>query len=280
VKKTVLGVVLGAGLIASPAFAQSTTTWNGLPDRFQVDAGYFGIKAETTLRFNGGANVGDEINFEKDLGLDQSSTTFWVDGTWRVGRRHMLKLGYTRLSRDRQSYQLQRDVNWGGLDFTAGLDVAPSTSSNIFTGYYRFAIYRNDRFEIGPAVGIGYLSISAEIRATVTITIPGGSTTLPLLDRSASTSSPTAAVGGYTEGWLTKRLLAQGDYLYIKVKPGNSTASVSDWRVGANYYFFKNAGIGVQYKYDRYQYDRGVLATELGGQITYKGTQVFATFRF
>ena len=279
-KKTVLGAVLGAGLVAGPAFAQSTTTWNGLPDRFQVDAGYFGIKSETTLRFNGGANAGDEINFEKDLGLDQSSNTFWVDGTWRVGRRHTLKLGYTRLSRDRQNYQLQRDVNWGGIVFGTSLDVTPSTSSNIFSGYYRFAIYRNDRFEIGPAVGVGHLSISAEIRATATITIPGGSTTQTLLDRSASTGSVTGAVGGYTEGWLTKRLQAQGDFLYIKVKPGNSTASVSDWRVGANYYFFKNAGIGVQYKYDRYQYDRGVLATELGGKITYKGTQVFATFRF
>ncbi len=219
-KKTVLGAVLGAGLMAGPAFAQSSSTWNGLPDRFQVDAGYFGIKSDTTLRFNGGANGGDEINFEKDLGLDQSSTTFWVDGTWRVGRRHTLKLGFTRLSRDRQSYQLQRDVDWGGLVFGTTLDVKPSTSSNIFSGYYRFAIFRNDRFEIGPALGLGHLSISAEIRATATITIPGGSTTLTVLDRSASTGNPTGAVGGYAEGWLTKRLLAQGDFLYIKVKPG------------------------------------------------------------
>lgn len=87
-------------------------------------------------------------------------------------------------------------------------------------------------------------------------------------------------MGGYTQGWVTKRPLAQGDFLYIKVNPGNTTASVADWRIGANYYFFRNAGLGVQYKYDRYRYDRGLLATDLGGQITYKGAQVFATFRF
>jgi predicted porin len=280
VKKTVLGAVLGAGLVAGPAFAQSTTTWNGLPDRFQVDAGYFGIHSDTTLRFNGGSNAGDEINFEKDLGLAQNANTFWVDGTWRVGRRHTLKLGYTHLSRERQGFQVQRDVNWGGVDFSAGLNVTPSTSSNIFSGYYRFAIYRNDRFEIGPALGIGHLSISAGLQGSLTVNTPAGSVDVPLLDRSASTGSVTGAVGAYTEGWVTKRLLAQADYLYIKVKPGDSTASVADWRIGANYYFLKNVGLGVQYKYDRYQYDRGALATELGGEIVYKGAQVFASFRF
>ena len=81
-------------------------------------------------------------------------------------------------------------------------------------------------------------------------------------------------------GWLTKRFVAHGDFLYIKVSPGDSQASVKDWRVGADYYFFRNAGIGVQYKYDKYRYDRGILVTTLGGEVTYKGGQVFLTFRF
>jgi len=266
--------------MAVPAFAQSTLAWNGLTDRFQIDAGYFGITSDTTLRLSGGSIVGNEVNFERDLGVDKNTNTFWVDGTWRVGRRHTVKLGFTRLSRDRSDYQLQRDINWGGLVYSAGLKVTPTTGSNIFGGYYRFALVRKDRFEIGPAVGLGHLSISAGIRANGTATGPGGSTNQTLLDRSASTGSITGAVGGYTSGWVTKRLLAQGDFLYIKVNPGDSKASVTDWRIGANYYFFRNAGLGIQYKYDRYRYDRSILATELGGEVTYKGTQVFASFRF
>ena len=123
---------------------------------------------------------------------------------------------------------------------------------------------RNDRFEIGPAVGIGYLKISAGIKATGTVTGPGG-TTSRTLDESASTGSMTGALGGYAMGWLTKRLVVHGDYLYIKVSPGDSQASVTDWRLGADYYFFRHAGIGVQYKYDKYRYDRGILATDAWG---------------
>ncbi len=163
--------------------------------------------------------------------------------------------------------------------YSAGLSTSADSSSDILGGYYRFAIVRDARFEIGPAVGIGYLWLTARIRATGTVSGPGGAESRTL-DTSASTGSITGAVGGYASGWLTKRLLVSGDFLYIKVKPGNSEASVTDWRLGADYYFLRNAGLGVQYKYDRYRYDRGILVTELGGQVTYEGLQVFASFLF
>ena len=72
----------------------------------------------------------------------------------------------------------------------------------------------------------------------------------------------------------------RADYLYIKVNPDDTEASVTDWRIGADYYFFRNAGLGVQYKYNRYTYDRGALVSDLGGQVTYQGFQVFLSFLF
>jgi hypothetical protein len=90
----------------------------------------------------------------------------------------------------------------------------------------------------------------------------------------------TGAVGGYFSAWATKRLVVQGDFLYIKVTPENEEAAVTDWRLGANYYIFRNAGIGAQYKFYRYSYDRGMVSNKLGGEITYKGFQVYLSFRF
>jgi hypothetical protein len=277
--RAVIGGVLAAGLLASPAFAQSSSgTWNGLSDRFQIDTGYFRITADTVLRYNGAQGSGD-IDFEKDLGVDEMVNTFWVDATWRMGRRHQLRLTYTNLNRDRANYTLGRDFTWGGQTYNAGLSASTSTGSDILGGYYRFAIFRNERFEIGPSLGIGYLWLNAGIRATGSITGPGG-TENRTLDESASTGSVTGAVGGYANGWLTKRLVTRADFLYIKVNPGDSEASVTDWRLGADFYFFRNAGLGVQYKYNKYTYDRGVLVSELGGEITYRGFQVFLSFLF
>jgi hypothetical protein len=272
---TIAGAVLAATLSASPALAQSTSgTWNDLPDRFQLDVGYFRIEANTLLRYQGLSGTGGEIDFENDLGVSPNADTFWIDGTWRVGRRHQVKLAFTRLSRDRPGYTLQRNFTWGGQQYTAGLTANTETGANIWGGYYRFAAVRKDRFEIGPAIGIGHLKITAGIQATGTGT--GGRT----LDQSASTGNITGAVGGYASGWPARRLSLTGDFLYIKVNPGNSEASVTDWRLGANYYFFRTAGLGVQYKYGRYKYDRGILTAELGGEVTYEGLQAFVTFRF
>jgi hypothetical protein len=263
-----VGGVLVA-LLASPALAQpSSGTWNGLTDRFGIDAGYFGLTARNVLTFNGG-----NVDFERDLGLDDAVDTFWVDATWRVGRRHQLKLSLTRFSRERADFAVERDFVWGGETYNAGLSATSTSGSDILGGYYRFAAYRNDRFEIGPAIGIGYLWVDARIRATGTI---GGASRS--LDQSKEAGNYTGALGGYTNGWITKRFVARADYLYIKVNSGGTSASVTDWRLGADYYFFRHAGLGAQYKYNKYTYDGDV--DELGGEITYKGFQIFLSFLF
>lgn len=274
--KTAILTALAAGLLGAPAYAQSTAgTWNDLPDRFQLDAGYFRIDASSVLRYDSPRGGAGEVDFEQDLGLEPTASTFWVDGTWRVGRRHQLKLAFTQLDRERSGNTLQRDIVWGGQTYEAGLSTTASSNSKILGGYYRFALYRNDRFEIGPTVGVGYLWLEARIQATATV----GSQSRTL-DEGRSMGSITGAVGGYANAWLTKRLVARADYLYIKVKPENSEASVTDWRLAADYYFNRTIGVGAQYKYNQYSYDRGALNSELGGEITYKGGQVFLSLLF
>jgi hypothetical protein len=290
--KIVVGGALAAVLSAPLAFAQAPpaaqpavaaqpapATWSGLSDRFQIDTGYFRLTADTLLRFNGPQGGSGEIHLEQDLGVNDQVNTFWVDATWRVGRRHQLKLAFTRFNRDRADYTLQRDFTWGGETYNAGLSATTTNANSIVGGYYRFAIFRNDRFEIGPTLGIGYLKLEARIEAAGTVSGPGGPQSRTL-DEGASIGSPTGAVGGYAEAWPARRFVLRGDYLYIKVKPGDFEAAVTDWRLAADYYFFKNAGLGVQYKYNRYSYDRGVQVSELGGEVTFKGYQVFLSFRF
>lgn len=250
-----------------------------LSDRVQIDVGYFAIGANTVLRYNGPSGGAGEIDFEEDLGIDKDATTFWLDATWRAGRRHQFKFNYTKLDRDRAGFTLQRDFTWGGENYSAGLEATSTTGTEILGGYYRFAVYRNERFEVGPTVGVGYLWLDAGIRAEGTIAGPGGSQSQSI-DEEASVGSVTAAIGGYTKMWLARRLALQADYLYIKVTPDDSEASVTDWRVGVNYYFVPHVGVGAQYKHYTYSYDRGIFERELGGEITYEGLQVFASFLF
>ncbi len=237
-----------AVLAASTTYAQAPATWNGLPDRFQIDTGYFRMDASTKLRFNGPQGGSGEIDFEDDLGLNPTVDTFWLDGRWRLGRRHQVQLGFTRSHRNVSEKTLERDFVWGGETYAAGMSASSYANANILGGYYRFAVFRNDRFEIGPALGVGYLSLEAGIEARGSVSGPGGTTETRTLDRSTSTGSITGAIGGYAEAWPAKRLVLRGDFLYVKVSPENSEASVTDWRLAADWYFSRNVGVGVQYK--------------------------------
>jgi hypothetical protein len=267
---------VAAGLLVSPAFAQTSyDTWNGLPDRFKVDAGYFNIDSNVILRLNGPEGASGEVDFENDLGLDEGDHTFWLEGTWRIAPRHKVKLSFTRLSRERSGKTLEREFIWDGETYNAGLTASSSNGSDILGAYYRFALVHNDRYEIGPTIGVGYLSLDAGIRATGII---NGQTRT--LDKSGSTGSITGAVGGYADAWVTEKLAVHGDFLYIKISPGDDEASVTDWRLAADYYFYRSIGLGVQYKYNQYSYDRGILASKLGGEITYQGPQVYLSYLF
>jgi len=279
--KLTVGAALAVALMSTPAHAQSSYgTWNDLPGRFQIDAGYFRLSPTTKLSFNPEGGGSSEIELERDLGLDSTANTFWIDGTWHLGRRHQVKLAYTKLTREVFDFTIQRDFEWGGDVYQAGLSADTNTSTELLGGYYRFAVVKNDRFEIGPALGIGYIWLDARIQATGTVTGPGGGTEVRDLDETASQASPTGAIGGYFSAWATERLRLDGDLLYIKVSFDEDEASVTDWRLGAQYYFFRNAGLGLQYKLNRYSYDRGIASRDLGGEITYKGFQVYLSFLF
>jgi len=271
-RRAVAAAALSA-LMSVPAAAQTSSGFTDLPQGFRLDVGGFRIASETQLKYDL-TGQGQTIDFEGETGLPSNATTIWLDGTWRLGRRHQLSLNYTRVNRS-GGRTLQREIHWGDQVFQVGTSVEAEVGSDVVTGYYRFAVFKNDRFEIGPTIGLGYLWLSASLSGSVTA---GGNPVA--LSRTAEISSITGDVGGYFEGWLTKRLVLRGDLLYIVVKPENAEASVTDGRLGLYFYPWTHIGFGAQYKYYKYRYDRSPLSADLGGSITYKGGQAYMSFLF
>jgi hypothetical protein len=265
---------LALSLAASDGLAQ-TSSWSDVPDHFRLEVGGFRIGANTVLRLDDGTGSGSDVDFEDTLAVPETATRFYVEGYWRVGRRHQLSLGWFENSRQGPTQTLSRDVTWGDHVFTVGTDVQGEASTDYFSGVYRFAAYRNDRFEIGPSLGIGYLSVDAAIRGTAT----AGSDTASF-ERSVSTGHVTGDVGGYFSWWAARRFQLRGDGRYIIVKPGNAEASVTDARAAALYHPWRKVGVGFQYTYTNFRYERDVVSREIGGSLRYKGGQVLVDFAF
>ena len=219
-------------------------------------------------------------DFEKDVGVAKVANTFWLDTTLRLGRRHQLKVSYLKLTRDGGPKSLTRDFTWNDKVYTAGLSASGSLGTALLSTYYRLAIVKRDRFEFGPAVGLGYLTLEAGLEAQGNLAGPGGQVQTVSLDESAKLTVPTGDLGGYVNVWLSKRIVMRGDYLYIKVSPGNQEATVNDGRVAVDFYPSRHVGFGAQYKYNSYRYDQDSEKLKLGGTITYQGFQLYGSFLF
>src|SRR5262245_3382852 len=165
-------LALAAFLAAGPALAQ-TAGYSDVPDRYRVELGGFRIGASTELTFNTSGIFMPAIDFES-LGVLENTTRFYVEGFWRPGRRHQLSLSWYKNNREGDPTIVQRDFVWGDRVISAGGTVTAHAGSHYLSSVYRFAAYKNDRFEIGPSLGIGYLSLDASIRGEGSVSLPGG----------------------------------------------------------------------------------------------------------
>lgn len=278
IHRSIIGVLAAAAwLQAGPVRAQ-TAAFSDVPDRFRLEAGGFRIGADTNLTFNNGSGTVTPVNFES-LNVPDSGTRFYVEGFWRPWRRHEFSLSWYDNNREGDPRTVQRQFTWGDRVVTAGTSVTARASSSYLSGVYRFAAYKNDRFEIGPALGVGYLSLEAAIRGDASLSASAGTVSGPF-DIAKSVGQPTGDLGGYLYWWPARRLLVRGDFRYIIVKPEDSEASIVDTRASAVYHLSRNFGVGLQYVYNKFRHDREVLSRELGGSLRYSGGQVVVSAAF
>lgn len=266
-------IFLIVGLLLVPA-ALGRAQSSDVPDRFRMEVGGFRVDADMKLTLNRNG-VSSTVDFESDLALDANSKRAYLEGYWRVGRKHLLSISYQRLHRQTDSVTLERTIEWGGSTFPAGVRANAFTGSDYFSGAYRFAIYRNERFEIGPALGLGYLDMTAGIDASGSAGEASRDLTV-----SASTGSPTGNVGAYFYWWPAPRVLVRTDARYILVKPGESEASVTDAKAAVLWHPTPRLAVGLQYAYSKFRYDRGIRDTSLGGSTRFRGAQIVLGYVF
>jgi hypothetical protein len=234
----------------------------------------------TNIVFDSVTVGGATVNFERDLNLPATAQRGFVEGSWRLARRHQLSLSYSRLNRDGNAVALTSDLDLGGSVLPAGASVTGTLDSSFLSGTYRLALYKHSSFEVGPAVGIGYLSLKAGIRATLAVSGPQGNTISTTVRTEAAETTPTGDVGGYGNWWLTKRVFARADARYIVVKVTDTTASITEARGSLTWYLWRHLGIGGQYVYDKFRFDRAVRSTSLGGNYRYDGIQLMLSTVF
>ena len=276
--KATFALLVLAAAAAAPAHAQSAVS--DLPDRFQIDGGAFRLASDTQLRLSRDDVGGTEIDFEEALDLPSAANSIWLNGYWRVGRRHTVNLSFSTNKRDGDPITGGRDLQWGDYLIRTGSSISASLHSTYLAGSYRFAAVRNDRFEAGPLIGLGYLWLTASLDASGSITTADGSTATRAISEESNKNEITGSIGAYTVWNPARRVVVRGDIQWIGVTMEGVDYVVVDGRAGLDYYFTRHFGVGAQYKYNRFQAQSEEEQRGLFGVYRYQGGQFYLTTRF
>jgi hypothetical protein len=142
---------------AAPAIGQDPVE---LLERFSVVLGGSWVEADSAIRLDSeGLDLGTEIDFEDDLGFDDSEVLPSLGLELQLGRRHRLMASWQDLDRE-SSTRIVRDIEFGDEVFPIDVEVAASFDVIDYRLGYSYWPIRKDRTAFGVGLGVRVLDIS------------------------------------------------------------------------------------------------------------------------
>jgi hypothetical protein len=251
IRPSLLAAVV-CGAFAMPSLAQFNAQQSqvrGMNERFRLDLGGFFQKLDTTIQLggsNGGA--GTEVNLEDVLGQDARQTTFRADGYWRFGPHGRLDFGYRGWNRQSDRV-LSQDITVGDQTYHVGANIDTHMQVNVADLFYSYSFANNGETELGLSLGASVYRTKFEAEVMATLSGGGGTASGSTTAESRDVIAPIPALGAYFTFTLLPRF-----FFYAKAKGITGAASgyhaeMLDAKVGLDYYFGQNVGIGAGYNY-------------------------------
>jgi hypothetical protein len=233
------GAVLFACL-ASLAFtaAAPVSAEEQLPDRFMMRlGGYLVHNADTVVRLDAnGLPVGTYIDFQQTLGGDTRATVFWMDGVYRFNENHALGFSWYDL-KFTGNRVLGQDIVWGGYTFPLATPVSSELKFDVYKLNYRYSLYRNDKVELGLALGLHVMHTFASISAYTINQAQSDAVTAPL-----------PVFGLFASYNFTPRFSAFYNYeaFFINYQD-KARGGLEDFLIGLEYRVFRHVALGAAY---------------------------------
>ena len=265
-----------AAAIASPtavnnAFADETEGQTDvLSDKWMLRLGAYIVDgADTTVAVNTPVGVGTIIDYQRDLGGEDSATIPRIDAFYRFNERH--RIDFTWFSIDRQGERtLAVDVTIGDETFSESETVLSDIKYELYGLRYQYSFYRSPKVELGLSAGLNiteydlkFQNATGDKAESAGLTVP-----LPLLGL--------RMVYAITPKWYVRYV---SEAFFIEFDDSFKGALLN-YELSTEYRIFRNFALGVGFA--RISLDADVSADDWQGKLTdsYRGLTAFGSFYF
>ncbi len=242
---------VGLTSIVLCASAAAQDDWRSWPtgDRWRIAAGYFLPSLDTTVQVTDAeGNIGTRIDFEKNLGLDDSKRTGLLFVDWRFFKRHRLTYSYFELNRSAFSIDSSVSIIIGDNVFDVTLPIQSFFDIEANELAYSYSLLFNKRSDLYVGIGISVQDIAAGLQGTASSPDPG-----ELLNETLDTTSPlpTLNIGfnyAFNEQWIFQSKLG---WLAVEADLGGDEVldgRIINANVGVRWRAFRNVGFFAQYQ--------------------------------
>jgi hypothetical protein len=247
------------GMIASGQASGQQSEWSRHPalhDRWMFQLGAYAPNVKTSASLNGtGGVVNRAIDFEDDLNLTDRKVMPALLASVRLGERWRIEAEYFSLHRS-GSRAVSRTISWGDNTYTAGTVVSSEFDSDIYRLSGGYSFIKDDRRELGVALGLHVTDFRASLSAS------GGRT------QAGDTLAPLPTLGVYGAYAFTPRWLLSGRLDYFSVKVDDYDGVLVNFQAGVDYRFSRHVGVGLAWRH--VDYDVDVTRARYTGNISYK----------
>ena len=249
-------------------------------ETFTIGAGVFLPSFNSSLRVNNSSlDLGDQIDLEKDLGLDSRETVAWINGMWRFADNHRLSVTYFQFSRSSVVTAL-KDITIDEETFPAGVTLSTRFQYRTIPITYHYSFIKSAQHELAGSFGLQWNTIDIEVDGETFV----GSGNNINGQAEAKSQAPLPLFGMSYAYHASKRWTTgfHAEILALDINDDTFSFSgtVTNVRASTEYWLYNNFGAGFAINW--FSMDVDVDDSEWQGNFDYQyfGPQIYANLRF
>jgi hypothetical protein len=245
--------------------------WHGR--RFKATAGAFFPVNNTEVEVNGtNGRIGTDIDFERDLGFQNNTVSFFGTFEWRASRRSRFNLEYFYLKRN-STKTLQKEIEFKDHVYPVNAEVAAFMDNQMIRFAYGYAIISKPKYELGLLIGAHIML------ADVGVGLVGNTVQAQYRDN-VNFTAPLPDIGIWGEFVLGRKVGLYANLNYFALKIDDIDGRIVSYNLSVLYNVYQNFSLTAGYTGLNFRVD--VARPKIDGFFKwgYNGPTIAATYSF
>ena len=274
-----LTLLLAIGSSLSSAATRKASIFE---DTFQLRLGAFFPRLKSTVKLSEEGSPGDRLEFERDLGLDDSKTTLYGGATWRFAQRHQVEIEHFDLARSGRKAN-EREWTIGDKTLLVGGQIKSRFDVKVTRISYRYVFAESRTYSLHGIAGIHHVELEADLRLAGRVLIDGKPVSTPpekSLSQLSKTEAPLPHFGlSYGYSW-TPDWSVHASVMAFSLAYDEYEGALLEFNLTGQYQINRYIGIGGGLKYFNLDVEHDKSGKTSKFDFDYYGPTIYVTATF